>query len=74
VRPTTTTTAEEIHFDKPLHLSYGEMAKSATFPIDYDAPEKKITHLVGMCVPPVMTAQIALQIYEQWLSKIKEDG
>jgi hypothetical protein len=24
-----------------------------------------------MSVPPVMTAQIAYQIYKQWLSKIK---
>lgn len=72
VRPTTTTTTEEIHFDKPLHLSYGEMVKSATFPIDYDAPEKKITHLVGMCVPPVMTAQIAHQINEQWFRRITD--
>jgi DNA (cytosine-5)-methyltransferase 1 len=27
-------------------------------------------YLIGMSVPPVMTAQIAKQVYEQWLSKI----
>jgi hypothetical protein len=27
-------------------------------------------YLIGMSVPPIMTAQISTQIYSQWLSKL----
>jgi hypothetical protein len=33
--------------------------------------DNKYGYLIGMSVPPVMTAQIAHQIYLQWLSKIR---
>jgi DNA (cytosine-5)-methyltransferase 1 len=42
-----------------------------TYPTDYDFKGNKPQYLIGMSVPPVMTAQIATQIYEQWLSKLK---
>lgn len=50
---------------------------SGSFPLDYNFinPEilwaSKVKYMVGMSVPPIMTAQIANQIYLQWLSKIK---
>lgn len=53
----------------PLYLSDTERLRGATFPIDYQT-EKKQQFLTGMCVPPIMTAQISFQIYKQWLSKI----
>jgi DNA (cytosine-5)-methyltransferase 1 len=30
----------------------------------------KPEYLIGMSVPPIMTAQIASNIHEQWLSKL----
>lgn len=55
----------------PLYLSDTERLRGgATFPIDYQT-EGKQQFLTGMCVPPVMTAQISYQMYLQWLSKIK---
>jgi DNA (cytosine-5)-methyltransferase 1 len=42
-----------------------------TYPTDYEFKGNKPQYLIGMSVPPVMTAQIATQIYQQWLSKIK---
>ena len=30
----------------------------------------KERYLIGMSVPPVMTAQIATEIYNQWISKL----
>lgn len=69
----TTTMEQYILYDKPITISATEAMKIATFPEDYKAQENKVSFLTGMCVPPVMTAQIASQIYEQWLSKIKED-
>ena len=46
---------------------------TGTFPRDYDFKtnsESGAKYMIGMSVPPVMTAQIAKQVYEQWLSKI----
>lgn len=47
-----------------------EMIRCGAFPTDYDFGELKPNYLIGMSVPPVMTAQIASRIWEQWLSKI----
>ena len=44
---------------------------AGTFPIDYNFLKLKPHYLIGMSVPPVMTAQIASKIYEQWLCEIK---
>lgn len=44
-----------------------------TFPIDYNFcsdSENAAKYLIGMSVPPVMVAQIASEIYVQWLAKI----
>lgn len=42
-----------------------------SYPLDYDHLDfNNPQYLIGMSVPPVMTAQIAKQVYEQWLSKI----
>lgn len=41
-----------------------------SYPLDYDFKNIKIQYLIGMSVPPIMTAQISNQIYKQWLSKV----
>ena len=44
-----------------------------TFPIDYNFcsdSENAAKYLIGMSVPPVMVAQIASEIYAQWLAKL----
>jgi len=43
---------------------------SGSYPLDYNYMNQKPKYLIGMSVPPVMTAQIASNIYEQWLSKL----
>lgn len=50
-----------------------EVKMAGTFPLDYNFLTNKIVYLVGMSVPPVMTAQIAKRIHENWLSKMKEN-
>ena len=59
------------HFEEPIRINETEIRNVSTFPQDYQSPYKDIGWLCGMSVPPVMTAQIAYQIYKQWLSKIK---
>lgn len=53
-------------FSEKRKLSNKEIGLIGTFPQDYDFGDVKPTYLVGMSVPPVMTAQIAHQIYLQW--------
>jgi len=58
-------------FDEPRYLSDIETMCVGSFPQDYNFLNNKPEYLIGMSVPPVMTAQIASRIYEQWLSKIQ---
>ena len=53
-----------------LQLSDECLCKIGSYPLDYNFVVNKAKYLIGMSVPPVMTAQIAKQVYEQWLSKI----
>jgi DNA (cytosine-5)-methyltransferase 1 len=41
-----------------------------TYPLDYDFKDVEPNYLIGMSVPPVMTAQIANQIRIQWLDRL----
>lgn len=52
---------------KPHYLSDSEICKIGTYPLDYNFKKIEPKYLIGMSVPPVMTAQIAHQIYLQWL-------
>jgi len=55
----------------PRRILRDEVCKCGTYPQDYLCEsDRKLEWLIGMSVPPVMTAQISNQIYLQWLSKI----
>jgi len=56
-------------FDK-LGLTNNDYINTGTFPFDYNFNSNDVKYIIGMSVPPVMTAQIAKKVYEQWLSKI----
>lgn len=56
--------------DMPRWFNKQEFCSCGTYPQDYNFKTIKPQYLIGMSVPPVMTAQIAHQIYLQWLSKI----
>lgn len=58
-------------YDYPRTLNDKEVKLCSSFPLDYNSLNKDIGWLAGMSVPPVMTANIAHEIYRQWLSKIK---
>jgi DNA (cytosine-5)-methyltransferase 1 len=69
--PGTLTSHEDsqVLFDAPKYTSKNEACKIGSYPLDYVFCGKKPHYLIGMSVPPVMTAQIASEIYNQWLSK-----
>jgi DNA (cytosine-5)-methyltransferase 1 len=57
-------------FDYSRYTSKTEVCKIGSYPLDYNFLKLKPHYLIGMSVPPVMTAQVASNIYEQWLSKL----
>lgn len=55
----------------PRHINKNEMLKASSFPSDYEFKTKSsVYYILGMCVPPLMIANIALQIKTQILDKI----
>lgn len=67
---TATSGSKLIEFDRPNHLSNEKLIQIGSYPVDYNFMDIEAKYLIGMSVPPVMTAQIANQIYIQWLSKL----
>jgi DNA (cytosine-5)-methyltransferase 1 len=67
---TITAGCNNILYDYPRNLTKNELCKIGTYPKDYNFLNLKSEYLIGMSVPPVMTAQIATNIYEQWISKL----
>ncbi len=47
-----------------------EVRKAGVFPMDYDFKTNKVNYIVGMSVPPLMTAQIATRVKQYWLSQM----
>jgi len=64
------TGSELFDYRENKHLSKQQLCKVGTYPLDYDFGDLQFKYLIGMSVPPVMTAQIATEIYNQWISKL----
>lgn len=61
-----------LHSTEDGYLTDNEYKIIGTYPLDYNFKKIEPKYLIGMSVPPVMTAQIANQIKIQWLDKIYE--
>jgi DNA (cytosine-5)-methyltransferase 1 len=57
----------EFRHDSPYYIHDNDIILAGSFPIDYNFLDNKIKYLIGMSVPPIMTAQIATEIHKQWL-------
>lgn len=57
-----------ISFSEPKRLSNNELKMCGSYPMDYNFKKIDPKYLIGMSVPPVMTAQIAHQIWLQWFN------
>ena len=55
-------------YDK-MWLSDEDIINISTFPQDYDFDGQRVQYVCGMSVPPNMMANIALEIWNQWLKK-----
>jgi len=59
------------HYINDRKLYDDEIMLAGSYPLDYEFVNNQPIYMVGMSVPPVMTAQIASRIYDQWLSKME---
>lgn len=67
VCPTITSSGQYIrYYDRKL-FSNNDVINAQTFPQDYNFKKQSVQYVCGMSVPPNMMANIATEIYEQWL-------
>lgn len=69
VVPTIATKGCEVKYNLPIKFSLKEYCNIGTYPQDYNFLKNPPHYLIGMSVPPVMIAQIATEIFNQWVSK-----
>ena len=60
----------EFREDIPTYFHNEDLIKGGSFLCDYNFLDLKHKYLIGMSVPPVMMANIATEIYNQWLKHI----
>ena len=61
---------QNLLMDAPRYLNAEEIKLIGSYPVDYDFITNKTEYLVGMSVPPIMTAQVATRVYDQWLKPL----
>lgn len=59
------------HYKDARRLYDEEIKLAGSYPLDYNFGKNQPIYLVGMSVPPIMTAQIASRIYDQWLKHLQ---
>lgn len=67
VAPTITSAGMFFRFCDKTQLSDQDFRNVQSFPQDYDFKKMDVQYVCGMSVPPNMMANIATEVYEQWL-------
>lgn len=68
--PTFTRQDRTILYEEYRSINKNEACLVQSFPLDYNFITKQWGYIIGMSVPPIMIAQIASQVYDQWLNKL----
>lgn len=69
IAPTNTSGGVSVRFVDGEKYSDADYIATQTFPQDYDFGKESVQYVCGMSVPPVMMANIAAAVYEQWLKE-----
>lgn len=69
VAQTLTSSGQSIRACDKSWVSDGDCRNISTFPQDYDFLKQSAKYICGMSVPPNMMANIANEIYKQWLKQ-----
>lgn len=64
---TITSGGQFYRFEDKTKFSDEDLIRCSTFPADYNFRGNDVQYTVGMSVPPNMMANIAMEIWEQWL-------
>ncbi|MBR0463439.1 MAG: DNA (cytosine-5-)-methyltransferase [Clostridia bacterium] len=67
VATTTISGSSVFRFYDGLYYTDHDFVSVQSFPQDYKFGEESAHYICGMSVPPVMMAQVATEVYEQWL-------
>lgn len=67
---TLTTDINRYWIDENNLIDDNSICLIGSYPLDYNFLNNKVQYLVGMSVPPVMMANVSLEIYNQWLCKL----
>ena len=65
--PTITSSGKNFRAYDKQWFSDNDFKCTGSYPLDYNFKKIEPKYLIGMSVPPIMTAQIAHEIYLQWL-------
>ena len=68
--PDTITSGAKLIKEDATYMNDSELCQIGSYPLDYKFGVNKAEYLIGMSVPPVMTAQVATEVFNQWISKI----
>lgn len=69
VAPTITSGGTVMRFYDKLRCSDEDFTNIQSFPQDYDYCGNNVQYVTGMSVPPNMMANIAQEVYDQWLKR-----
>ncbi len=67
-------TKSHFHPTEVREINATEETLIGSFPLDYNFGKTRPTYLIGMSVPPVMMAQVADQIFKQWIQPLAKQG
>lgn len=67
IAPTITSAGQMYRMYDRMRASDEDIISCQTFPQDYDFCGQNVKYVCGMSVPPNMMANIASEVYEQWL-------
>ena len=68
---TSTSGSKLVCFSYPRKINNNELKMVGSFPLDYNFITNDVKYIIGMSVPPIMIAQIATEVYNSFLSKLK---
>ena len=74
VTATNTASGTKLRYIDGKKFSNEDYVNTQTFPHDYDFGKERVQYVTGMSVPPVMMANIATEIYMQWLKDLNTSG
>lgn len=67
VPPTLTSGSSMVDYETGLNITDYVKTLIGSFPLDYDFNKTPAQYIIGMSVPPLMTAKVIEKVYNQWM-------